>query len=90
MGAGASRRPRAVDAADCCVDGPPFRLGAGPRPGADLQPHVEQDLDPVRDPAHIHDGVARLCVEAHRAPLGAYPPNMALHRGERRHMAGAR
>jgi hypothetical protein len=30
MGAGASRRPRAVDAADCCVDGPLFRLGAGP------------------------------------------------------------
>jgi hypothetical protein len=89
LGAGVSRRPRAVDAADCRADGPPRRLGAGPRPGAGLQPRAGQDPDPGRERAHTHDGAARLRVEAHRAPPGAYPPGMALHRGERRHATGA-
>jgi hypothetical protein len=46
--------------------------------------------DPARERAHTHDGAARLHVEAHHAPPRAYPPGMALHRGERRHVARAR
>jgi hypothetical protein len=78
-----------VDATNCYADGSPRPLGAGPRPRAGFQPCAREDLDPGRGWAHIHNGVARLCVEVHRAPLGAYSPDVALHRGEQRHTAGA-
>jgi hypothetical protein len=53
---------------------PPRRLGVGPWPGVSFQPYVGEDSDPGRGRAHFHDGAARLCVEAHRTPSGAYQP----------------
>jgi hypothetical protein len=65
---------------------------------APIAPHVDWEQDPGLEPvfnwvlrrAHIHDVVARLCVKTHRVPPGEYPPGVALHRGERRHVARAR
>jgi hypothetical protein len=69
---------------------PPHQLGAGPRIEAGFQPCAGQDPDPGRERAHIHDGAARLCVKVYHTPPGAYLPGVALHQGERRHVAGAR
>jgi hypothetical protein len=60
---------------------PPALTESRTRPRTSLQPCAGQDLDPGRERAHTHDGATRLRVKAHRAPPGAYPPGMALHRG---------
>jgi hypothetical protein len=49
LGAGANRRPLAVDATNRCADGPPCRLGAGPRLEVSFQPDPGDDLDPGRE-----------------------------------------
>jgi hypothetical protein len=65
--------------------------------------HWEQDLglEPVFNPVlgririPTEEGLTSMmvlhdCVEAHHAPLGAYSSDVALQRGEHRHMAGMR
>jgi hypothetical protein len=84
LGDGANRCPRAVDVADRCANDPP-------------PPHVDWEQDLSLEPIFnlvlgririLTEGgltsmmVLHDCVEAHRAPSGAYPPDVDLYRGE--------